>query len=1415
MLTKLGMPNAAPRMLGSGTVTLNITNVEDEVVVVSDQDTMPAAGYQGAAFNLQEVFGLQGRDNMLLGSAQDTGQNITVIFRDDDLLVPPGRNSLPKANVSFVNVQLTPDGENPITLLASQIDRTGVSDPVHLGDGRINVTVPLNLDLTQTQYDAINAEGNGGVLSFDVRLASGPNMADAQVEVAINVADNLAIVEGQPTDQTFPEGTTSGTVVTSELQIRDADGQRMMGNMYTYTLTVTDSTNDPVTDLLTLADLTRTDEGNAVFNQSITFAKSPDDAEVAASPYTVTWTVTDQVTPSGMAQVVASDSFELTLTNVNDVLRSICGLSQATQDCGYESATYLISELVPGETSPVRNITVVYEDNDLLAGVPLNLTLSSLSDLDAVIDLTLDGDFLADRATATQRAAPNANQFELTLPVRLRLDQDEFDTVNSSGMSRTVNIQFSLRDSGSVMPLTSAAEASIVLLPDGDADGVRDELDNCPRVRNDNQADENGVNDGDGIGDACEAVMVASLAAAADGIDVMNLTWMNPSGSDITALNISVYDVTNDQQGLQQDLPNDAIQAQAYRVTGLTAGTNYRFTLSGTDSRHGRITQTLPPASAMNTTLEIDTDGDGTPDRIDNCPFLSNNQDDNMDGDDFGDACEAVMVASLAAVADGPNAMNLTWMNPSGSNITLLNISVYDVGANSEQSRQDLPSDVIQAQAYRVTGLIASTNYRFTLSGIDFRHGLRNQTLPPASATGMTPAGDTDGDGVNDDIDNCPSVSNPAPQLDTDVDGIGDACEAEAVLNLAAAEVVGTTHVNLSWTNPVNSALRMMNITYRVVGSSEAPTEIDVTNEVNRSAGVATSYVVMGLTGSMNYNFTVGGTDRREGQKIQTLPPTSINITTSPDGDGDGRVDAYDNCPLVSNADQKDNDGNNDGDDIGDACEATGVTDLVANVRNTTTVELAWTNPVNSTLLLLQLNVTSAEDMRMLSGGTITIIDDANLLGAGSDVTWRLDDLDPGTMYTVTVNGTDFRHGRENQSLPDVVVTFTLPADADRDGRPDGEDNCLSDSNPLQTDADMDGYGDACGPDADGDGLRDIQTAAQLDAIRDNASLDYELLTNIDLGAYDNDWMPINNFSGTLNGNGHAINNFSITSAMAENVGLFGEVAIGAAIHNLVLRVQNINIRSDGINLGGLVGNANISTPLIIRDTAVIITNGIAAEGDSDSGTFRVGGLVGIGSVNISRSYVAIVGDGRISSNTFSMSGYGSVGGLVGEVVSRMNSTISNSYVFAQDGDINSQTNMTDAFAGGLVGYVSSGMNLTLNATYAVVDEVIADSMTGTTAEGGLIGQVDRAQDLETLVSSHYNTTGPSPEDGSYRLGMASQDDGSARTLEQLQCPTAPSATCSGATTYTGIGWDAATWDFGSTSDLPDLRSNARPADLN
>lgn len=71
-----------------------------------------------------------------------------------------------------------------------------------------------------------------------------------------------------------------------------------------------------------------------------------------------------------------------------------------------------------------------------------------------------------------------------------------------------------------------------------------------------------------------------------------------------------------------------------------------------------------------------------------------------------------------------------------------------------------------------VDGLTNYTNYTFTVTATNMFG-----TGPASAAVSVTPGQDTDGDGVADNYDTCQRVNNP-DQLDSDQDGIGDACDS-------------------------------------------------------------------------------------------------------------------------------------------------------------------------------------------------------------------------------------------------------------------------------------------------------------------------------------------------------------------------------------------------------------------------------------------------------------------------------------------------------------------------------------------------------------------------------------------------------------------------------------------------------------
>ena len=147
--------------------------------------------------------------------------------------------------------------------------------------------------------------------------------------------------------------------------------------------------------------------------------------------------------------------------------------------------------------------------------------------------------------------------------------------------------------------------------------------------------------------------------------------------------------------------------------------------------------------------------------------------------------------------------------------------------------------------------------------------------------------GDSDNDGVSDDLDNCPNVANP-DQADADGDGVGDACEADR-----DGDGVSDDDDNC----PL------------VPNDDQLDTDGD-------GLGDACDQANDGDGDGVDDDVDNCPLDPNPGQ--EDADGDGVGDACDPDRDGDGVDDTADNCPFQPNADQLDT----DGDGAGDACDA-------------------------------------------------------------------------------------------------------------------------------------------------------------------------------------------------------------------------------------------------------------------------------------------------------------------------------------------------------------------------------------------------------------------------------------------------------------------------------------------------------------
>ena len=266
--------------------------------------------------------------------------------------------------------------------------------------------------------------------------------------------------------------------------------------------------------------------------------------------------------------------------------------------------------------------------------------------------------------------------------------------------------------------------------------------------------------------------------------------------------------------------------------------------------------------------------------------------------------------------------------------------------------------------------------------------------------------------------------------------------------------------------------------------------------------------------------------------------------------------------------------------------------------------------------------------------------------------------------------------------------------------------------------------------------------------------------------------------------------------------GLFGFVS-GAAAEIRGVTLQSPAVAGTGFIgalVGYLLGTATVADSAAVGGT-VTVTDGEKSSmgglvGSVSKGTIRnsyatgavtggagikdlVGGLVGLVDGIIRNSYATGAVTGGAGDRD-------DVGGLAGELAGGDDGTIQNSYATgAVDGGAGDRDSV-----GGLVG----SANGTIQNNYAT------GAVTGGAGDdiiGGLVGTNNGV-----ITNSYYG--GADMDDGETNGDDDDFNDfGEERTPAQLQCPTGPTATCNGASTYTD--WSTANWDFGSATELPSV----------
>lgn len=235
------------------------------------------------------------------------------------------------------------------------------------------------------------------------------------------------------------------------------------------------------------------------------------------------------------------------------------------------------------------------------------------------------------------------------------------------------------------------------------------------------------------------------------------------------------------------------------------------------------------------------------------------------------------------------------------------------------------------------------------------------------------------------------------------------------------------------------------------------------------------------------------------------------------------------------------------------------------------------------------------------------------------------------------------------------------------------------------------------------------------------------LVSDVDMGAYK--WTPINNFSGTFNGNGHTVYSINIDSDTIyqgfigqtfyndcyiknlnfANCNIKGTMYVGVLAGSMYGIVENCSANGTvqgSSYVGGLIGSAN----------KVFVTN-CSSSGVATATNSYLGGLIGyMMGGTVKNCFTTVSG--------VSVSGY--AGGLIGYGVSLLNAiAIKNSYAGG--------TVLSNSYRGSLIGYIYVYSSFKIDNCYA-----------RRTSGLKMLGNNSSSSSLSVSDTASFNVTGSS-----------------------------------------------------------------------